>query len=256
MPSSERSFLKTHRNEDNFQRLSPPSGLFSAPPPPPLHFPPPTSSSDPTLTHPPPQFLSNPPPPITNHPLPSTNPNPPLPDPDLQRFSPREPVPSRVVIPPGQQPTISSSNQLLRQVIILRGIPGSGKSHYARSLGITFRVPRTTGKIDLLRIPAVVCSADDYFIDPRTGQYRFDRQRLGDAHRSCRAAFLDAVRAQEPLVVVDNTNSARWEYQQYFDLAQAYGYEVKIVEFAVSAETVWKCHARNRHQLRFFDVLI
>lgn len=51
----------------------------------------------------------------------------------------------------------------MRNVIIMRGVPGSGKSTYVRN-----RYPE-----------ARVVSADRYFTDPATGEYRFDASKRG-----------------------------------------------------------------------------
>ena len=52
---------------------------------------------------------------------------------------------------------------------IVRGIPGSGKSTFAKRLVIH----------DFL-----VCEADKYFVDKETGEYNFDFTKIKDAHNS------------------------------------------------------------------------
>jgi hypothetical protein len=47
------------------------------------------------------------------------------------------------------QATLASKD---RSVVVMRGVPGSGKSHFVTSL------------TEALAIPAVVCSADNYFL--------------------------------------------------------------------------------------------
>lgn len=60
--------------------------------------------------------------------------------------------------------------------------------------------------------------------------------------------FLDALAARTPLVVVDNTNSQRWEYAPYAAAARACGYAVRVVEITVrDAETLRRVNARNQH---------
>lgn len=98
-----------------------------------------------------------------------------------------------------------------KRVIIMRGIPGSGKSTYVRN-----------------RFPgALVCSADHYF--EQSGEYKFDASKLSEAHSACLRRFVRAVAHYGSLlVVVDNTNISAAEIAPYFQLAQAYGYEVTI----------------------------
>ena len=93
---------------------------------------------------------------------------------------------------------------------------------------------------------AVVCSADAYFIDEATGQYRFDRYRLRHAHASCWDQFVQALQPQTlgqhdggsggggggaGLVVLDNTNVSRHDYAAYTDAATAAGFQVLVEQF-------------------------
>jgi len=122
-----------------------------------------------------------------------------------------------------------------RQVVIMRGLPGSGKSHRAKSIAATSR-------------NGVVCSADDYFVDSATGVYTFNFRKLSDAHNQCMHKFLDALLGQKSPVVVDNTNTRLWEYSQYVKIAKLSGYELKVVEIACpNGEVAAFCARRNSH---------
>lgn len=105
-------------------------------------------------------------------------------------------------------------------VIIMRGLPGVGKTTWAN-------------KIE----NAVVCSADDYFMD--CGVYKFDHRGLNEAHAQCYAKFIDLVdRGGSRTVVVDNTNTSAWTISPYVMHAKSRGCPVKVVEITnrVSAE--------------------
>lgn len=104
----------------------------------------------------------------------------------------------------------------MKQVIVLRGISGSGKSTYARTL-----VEGVEG--------AVIVSSDSYF-EREDGTYAFEHAKLGEAHGACFRAFIAAAQVGAPLIVVDNTNSRMVEAAPYMLGARAYGYEAKIVE--------------------------
>jgi predicted kinase len=82
-------------------------------------------------------------------------------------------------------------------VIILRGLPGSGKSTVASQMN------------------GVVCSADEFMVD-ELGKYDFDPDRLGECHDKCFDKFL-AVLAIGATPVIANTNTMRWEMQRYID---------------------------------------
>jgi predicted kinase len=128
------------------------------------------------------------------------------------------------------------------QVIVLRGIPGSGKSHHAKS------------------IPgAKVVSADDHFLNPM-GEYKFDPTKIADAHHACLRRFLAELQAPSAdLIIVDNTNASIAEMAPYMALAGAFGFPAEIIEITcdpttaaarnihgVPAETVQKIHAVMR----------
>lgn len=130
----------------------------------------------------------------------------------------------------------------MKSVIILRGISGSGKSSVAREL-----MRRQVGTI--------ICSADTYF--ETDAGYVFDKKRIGDAHRACLRTFVDALYAAAPLVVVDNTNTEAWEYDQYVKIADMAGYGVVFQEFVPPADPVAledyvvKCATRNLHSVGY-----
>jgi len=87
------------------------------------------------------------------------------------------------------------------QVVILRGISGSGKSSYAKMLGME------------------IVSADHFF--EFDGEYRFDPKLLPIAHRQCLRTYVEMVRKGKS-VVVDNTNCSLIECAPYIAVAQAY----------------------------------
>ena len=100
---------------------------------------------------------------------------------------------------------------------IVRGIPGSGKSTFAKKIvGHDF----------------LVCEADKYFINKETGEYKFEVSKIKDAHKFCQ----DTVETymKDSLVnnqfyreiAVSNTFTQEWEMDQYFKLAKEYGYTV------------------------------
>lgn len=109
----------------------------------------------------------------------------------------------------------------------MRGPSGSGKSTY-----INKHFP-----------DALVCSADHYFID-ETGNYNFDRRKLGAAHGECKETFKKALAKREPLIVVDNTNTMVKEMTPYVKPAKRQGYRVECVRLVVPVEVA---HARNVH---------
>lgn len=120
----------------------------------------------------------------------------------------------------------------MKHVIILQGVPGSGKSFYANEF-----VARTSAK-------SVVCSADDYFVQLGGGTYLFDFKKLGEAHGACFRKFIAAVQEGIEVVVVDNTNTTAIEIAPYVLGGEAHGYTVEIIRVVCDPAVA---AARNSH---------
>jgi predicted kinase len=92
---------------------------------------------------------------------------------------------------------------------LIRGLPGSGKSTLARKLLLQSNSD------------AIWVEADHYFIGS-DGVYRFDKDRLEQAHSQC---YNKAERAldQGQNVIVSNTFTTLKEMRPYFDLAFSRG---------------------------------
>ena len=91
---------------------------------------------------------------------------------------------------------------------IVRGIPGSGKSTFAKTLGV------------------IHYEAYMFFIDPTTGEYKFDGSKIKLAHSWCMIQTQKAMVNDEPKIVVSNTFTQEWEMETYFKLAEENGYKV------------------------------
>ena len=90
---------------------------------------------------------------------------------------------------------------------IVRGIPGSGKSTFAKTLG------------------GQHYEADMYFIDEE-GNYKFDGTKIKDAHKWCQSFVETDMVLEYPKIVVSNTFTQEWEMKPYMDLAKEHGYKV------------------------------
>lgn len=94
----------------------------------------------------------------------------------------------------------------MKQLFIIRGLPGSGKTTFAH------------------KIADEVYEADMFFTN--NGEYKFDRDRLSEAHGWCHAKVRCAMMDHIPHIAVSNTFVRRWEMEPYYQLATLYEYEV------------------------------
>ncbi|KAM9031857.1 NEDD4-binding protein 2-like 2 isoform X2 [Sarcophilus harrisii] len=123
--------------------------------------------------------------------------------------------------------------KLKRLLILLRGLPGSGKTTLSRVL-----LGQNRG--------GIVFSTDDYFRH-RNG-YSYNVRQLGDAHDWNQSRAKKAIDQGRSPVIIDNTNTQAWEMKPYVEMAIGKGYRVEFHE----PETWWKfdpeeLEKRNKH---------
>ncbi|XP_064097924.1 LOW QUALITY PROTEIN: uncharacterized protein LOC135209176 [Macrobrachium nipponense] len=105
-------------------------------------------------------------------------------------------------------------------VVLMRGLPGSGKSSLAR---------------EIKGCSGVVLSTDDYFIDKK-GRYVYEPSKISEAHSWNKNRARKMLREMKSPIVIDNTNLQGWEMKPYVQLALQHGYEIDILE----PDTPWK----------------
>lgn len=100
----------------------------------------------------------------------------------------------------------------MRKLILIRGLPGSGKTTLAKQLN-----------------PDAHFEADMYFYSP-AGVYHFDSTKLSEAHSWCFTSTMVALcNPANQTVIVSNTFVQRWEMQRYIDLAKKCQVKVEIL---------------------------
>jgi tRNA A37 threonylcarbamoyladenosine biosynthesis protein TsaE len=103
-------------------------------------------------------------------------------------------------------------------LVIVRGLPGSGKTHLARGIAAYLE-------------KGLICSADSYFTqEDENGQlvYAFDNTKMKDAHAHCQMQYDEALALGSPVIIVDNTNLKLKDYANY--LAKAAGYKPLVFQ--------------------------
>ncbi len=128
-----------------------------------------------------------------------------------------------------------------KTVIVMIGVPGSGKSTYARRVMVKLN--------SMFGLRVIKCSADDYFLD-KDGVYRFNRDRIAHAHGYCKDQARKAMRSGCDLVVIDNTNTTHKERLPYMEMAKEWDYRVVQRVIGSTDEDSIKIYAqRNVHQV-------
>ena len=141
----------------------------------------------------------------------------------------------------------------MKQLFLLRGLPGSVKSTLAKSLASGSRCG--------------MAEADQYFTDMK-GNYNFDASKLKQAHQWCQDQVNNMMSNRHMLpshlnesldtIIVSNTFTQEWEMKPYYELAEKYGYVVfslvvenrhgGVNEHGVPDETLEKM--RNRFEIK------
>ena len=140
------------------------------------------------------------------------------------------------------------------KVILLVGIPGSGKSYFVNKYCETHPGEN-----------CVICSADHHFEDLAKQKkeellaagdekaanelkpYLFDYMQLRTAHMNCQQKCIRAMEAGADTIFIDNTNITRKERQFYVTAGMEHGYEVHIKAFPNDENTVKIAASRNQH---------
>ncbi|KAM3955209.1 uncharacterized protein ACR2FA_010918, partial [Aphomia sociella] len=137
---------------------------------------------------------------------------------------------------------VQNHNAGYRICIIMRGVPGSGKSNLARKIveSLIGSAPND--------FHTHVFSTDDYFYV--RGTYNFNKNYLSEAHTWNQNRVRAATDMALSPIIIDNTNIGDWEMEPYLKYSVINGYIIEIME----PNTPWakkasKCARKNVHNV-------
>lgn len=128
-----------------------------------------------------------------------------------------------------------------RLVYILSGLSGAGKTHTAeRKVALNAQHGVKTTRL----------STNDWFTRP-DGSWVFDEQLLNRHHELCFEEFNTALAADDPVVIVDNTNILHRHRRQYEDAAWAARYHyINVVVGSFDQDFAEFCASRTLHDVK------
>jgi predicted kinase len=103
----------------------------------------------------------------------------------------------------------------MASLILLRGLPGAGKTTLARELSENGKYP--------------VCAIDDFFTNAASGEYKFEFDKNHLAYKACEEKTRHAMQRGAAKIFVDNTFTLEWEMEPYFKLGEEFNYRVHVI---------------------------
>ncbi|XP_068580735.1 YLP motif-containing protein 1 isoform X2 [Cebidichthys violaceus] len=181
-------------------------------------------------------------------------PPPPQPPPRVERKPEIKNI-DDILKPPGR------SSRPERIVIIMRGLPGSGKSHVAKLI--------RDKEVDCGGAPPRVLVLDDYFMtevekvqkDPDTGrrvknkvlEYEYEPEMEDTYRNSMLKTFKKTLDdGFFPFIILDTINDRVKHFDQFWSAAKTKGFEVYLAEITADTQT---CAKRNVHGRTLKDTL-
>lgn len=118
---------------------------------------------------------------------------------------------------------------MMSKLIIVRGLPGSGKTTEAKAL------KRQIGWYEM--VEAFIIETDHYFVRP-DGEYDFNPRMLKQAHEWCRGRTFAEL--NYGTTIVSNTFTQWWELEPYIKFCKENGHSVEVITLTTQFENIHK----------------
>eukprot|EP01083_Nonionella_stella_P161173 527550_1 len=135
----------------------------------------------------------------------------------------------------GKLTSPSKSSGSVKGLIVLRGLPGSGKTTLAKKLAQRSKNAR-------------ICTEDRYHWSGKedgVGEYKFQPQLVFLAREWCTKEIRECIQSNVNLIILDNHNARISMYEDHIQYAVEHGYRFRIIEFVATASLIDKYRARS-----------
>jgi len=126
-----------------------------------------------------------------------------------------------------------------RTLIIVRGLPGAGKSTTARRLGFPVR--------EADQFPDLYTYHDDGRVEFHGMEMVSGAPMVSHAHSWCQSKVREDLAGAEPVAVVANTFVAGWEFTPYLEMAREAGARVVVIDCYDAGMTDAQLAESNTH---------
>src|SRR3990167_6817237 len=111
-----------------------------------------------------------------------------------------------------------------KTLILIRGLPGSGKTTLAKALVRLFG-DKWASITPFGGTSAVHLEVDFYFY--RNGQYKFDLNKIDAAQNACLSQTRNSMENKTNIIIISNCFIRLWELEPYLNLAETFGYQTQ-----------------------------
>ena len=137
-------------------------------------------------------------------------------------------------------------------LLLIRGLPGCGKSTLAKSIAIQYfqSINTITHTNDINKMSDdLISEADKYFIDEE-GHYEFDSTLLTAAHQWAYEQIEKGMNENKKLLITSNTFTEAWELYTYIAAVSKHKYSLYVIDLNSTSHTDQALANRTIHGVK------